>query len=42
LVWERLGTLTIGYPERILNINAVPEASRLMFTGVIIIVGVLA
>lgn len=37
-----LGTLTIGYLEKILSINAVPEASRLMLTGVIIIVAVLA
>jgi ribose transport system permease protein len=36
-----LGTLTIGYLEKILSINAVPEASRLMLTGVIIIVAVL-
>lgn len=37
-----LGTLTIGYLEKILSINAVPEASRLMLTGAIIIVAVLA
>lgn len=37
-----LGTLTIGYLEKILSINAVPEASRLMLTGIIIIVAVLA
>ncbi|HYG33454.1 MAG TPA: ABC transporter permease [Clostridia bacterium] len=37
-----LGTLTIGYLEKILSINAVPEASRLMLTGVIIILAVLA
>jgi ribose transport system permease protein len=37
-----LGTLTIGYLEKILSINAVPEASRLMLTGGIIIVAVLA
>jgi ribose transport system permease protein len=36
-----LGTLTIGYLEKILSINAVPEASRLMLTGVIIVVAVL-
>ncbi len=36
-----LGTLTIGYLDKILSINAVPEASRLMLTGVIIIVAVL-
>ncbi|MCX8108347.1 MAG: ABC transporter permease [Verrucomicrobiae bacterium] len=37
-----LGTLTIGYLEKILSINAVPEANRLMLTGVIIIAAVLA
>jgi len=37
-----LGTFTIGYLEKILSINAVPEASRLMLTGVIILVAVLA
>jgi ribose transport system permease protein len=37
-----LGTLTIGYLEKILSINAVPEASRLMLTGVIILLAVLA
>jgi len=37
-----LGTLTIGYLEKILSINAVPEASRLMLTGIIILVAVLA
>lgn len=37
-----LGTFTIGYLEKILSINAVPEASRLMLTGVIIVVAVLA
>lgn len=36
-----LGTLTIGYLEKILSINAVPEASRLMLTGVIIVAAVL-
>jgi ribose transport system permease protein len=36
-----LGTLTIGYLEKILSINAVPEASRLMLTGAIIITAVL-
>jgi ribose transport system permease protein len=36
-----IGMLTIGYLEKILSINAVPEASRLMLTGVIIIVAVL-
>lgn len=37
-----LGTLTIGYLEKVLSINAVPEASRLMLTGAIIVVAVLA
>lgn len=37
-----LGTLTIGYLGKILSINAVPEASRLMLTGAIIILAVLA
>ena len=36
-----LGTLTIGYLEKILSINAVGEASRLMLTGAIIIGAVL-
>src|SRR6266478_5052511 len=36
-----IGTLTIGYLEKILSINAVPEASRLMLTGAIIIAAVL-
>ena len=37
-----IGTLTIGYLDKILSINAVPEASRLMLTGVIIVLAVLA
>jgi ribose transport system permease protein len=37
-----IGMLTIGYLEKILSINAVPEANRLMLTGVIIITAVLA
>jgi len=37
-----LGVLTIGYLDKILSINAVPEASRLMLTGVIVIAAVLA
>jgi ribose transport system permease protein len=37
-----LGTLTMGYLGKILSINAVPEASRLMLTGAIIVVAVLA
>ena len=36
-----LGILTMGYLEKILSINAVPEAGRLMATGVIIILAVL-
>lgn len=36
-----LGALTIGYLEKILSINAVPEASRLMLTGIIIVLAVL-
>lgn len=37
-----LGVLTIGYLDKLLSINAVPEASRLMLTGVIIVLAVLA
>jgi len=36
-----LGVLTIGYLDKILSINAVPEAGRLVLTGIIIIVAVL-
>ncbi len=36
-----LGVFTIGYLEKILSINAVPEAGRLMLTGVIIVAAVL-
>lgn len=36
-----LGVLTIGYLDKILSINAVPEAGRLMLTGIIIVVAVL-
>ncbi|GMW03769.1 MAG: hypothetical protein AMXMBFR84_49030 [Candidatus Hydrogenedentota bacterium] len=36
-----LGTLTIGYLEKILSINAVGEAGRLMLTGGIIVAAVL-
>mgnify|MGYP000372837016 CR=1 FL=1 len=36
-----IGVLTIGYLEKILSINAVPEAGRLMLTGLIIVVAVL-
>ena len=37
-----IGTLTIGYLEKILSINAVPEAWRQILTGVIIVAAVLA
>lgn len=41
-IWLTLiGTLTIGYMEKILSINAVGEESRLMLTGVIIVGAVL-
>jgi ribose transport system permease protein len=36
-----LGTVIIGYLEKVLSINAVGEASRLMLTGVIIVLAVL-
>jgi len=36
-----LGTLTIGYLDKILSINAVSEANRLMLTGAIIVGAVL-
>ena len=36
-----IGTLTIGYLDKILSINAVPEAGRLMLTGTIIVAAVL-
>lgn len=36
-----VGIMTIGYLEKILSINAVGEASRLMLTGVIIVAAVL-
>jgi ribose transport system permease protein len=36
-----LGILTIGYLDKILSINAVPEAGRLMLTGAIIVAAVL-
>ncbi len=37
-----MGVLTIGYLQKILSMNAVPEAYRLIITGMIIIVAVLA
>lgn len=36
-----IGALTIGYLEKILSLNAIGEASRLMLTGAIIIAAVL-
>jgi ribose transport system permease protein len=36
-----LGTLTIGCLEKILSVNAVPESSRLVLTGAIIVAAVL-
>ncbi|MFO7981781.1 MAG: ABC transporter permease [Candidatus Aminicenantes bacterium] len=36
-----IGAMTIGYLEKVLSINAVGEASRLMLTGVIIVGAVL-
>ncbi len=36
-----IGTLTIGYLDKILSINAVPESRRLMLTAVIIVAAVL-
>jgi ribose transport system permease protein len=37
-----VGMLTIGYLEKILSINAVPESTRLILTGAIIALAVLA
>ena len=37
-----LGVLTIGYLDKILSINTVPEASRLMLTGAIVIIAAVA
>ncbi len=42
MVLTMLGVLTIGYLDKILSINAVSEAGRLMLTGGIIVVAVLA
>ena len=36
-----LGTITVGYLEKILSINAVTEAGRLMLTGTILVAAVL-
>jgi len=41
IAFTLLGTLTIGYLEKILSINAVSEASRLILTGIIIVAAVL-
>jgi len=41
IVLTFIGAMTIGYLEKILSVNAVGEASRLMLTGVIIIGAVL-
>lgn len=37
-----LGILTIGYLEKVLSINAVGEETRLMLTGLVIVIAVLA
>ena len=42
MVLTLLGVLTIGYLDKILSINAVSEAGRLMLTGGIIVIAVLA
>ena len=41
VVLTLIGVLTIGYLQKILSLNAAPEATRLMLTGVIIICAVL-
>jgi ribose transport system permease protein len=41
MLFTLLGAMTIGYLEKILSINAVGEASRLMLTGGIIVAAVL-
>jgi ribose transport system permease protein len=41
MVLTVIGVLTIGYLQKILSINAVGEAGRLMLTGAIIIGAVL-
>ncbi len=41
IAFTLIGTLTIGYLEKILSINAVSEASRLILTGIIIVTAVL-
>jgi len=42
MILTLLGVLTIGYLDKILSINAFSESGRLMLTGLIIIVAVLA
>ena len=41
VVTTLIGVLTIGYLQKILSLNAAPEATRLMLTGAIIITAVL-
>lgn len=41
IAFTLIGTLTIGYLEKILSINAVSEAGRLILTGMIIVAAVL-
>lgn len=41
IAFTLIGTLTIGYLEKILSINAVSEAGRLVLTGIIILAAVL-
>jgi len=41
VVLTLIGVLTIGYLQKILSLNAAPEATRLMLTGTIIICAVL-
>ena len=41
VVTTLIGVLTIGYLQKILSLNAAPEATRLMLTGAIIILAVL-
>ena len=41
IVLTLVGVLTIGYLQKILSLNAAPEATRLMLTGGIIIGAVL-
>ena len=41
VVTTLIGVLTIGYLQKVLSLNAAPEATRLMLTGAIIIAAVL-